>query len=71
MQIHKIDWCEGGMQLVDMANTNVGDHELTPIMKYIMVRLENWDITTLQEGWHNTGSSMEQELYMTGIDLVE
>ena len=38
---HKIDWYEGGLQLVDMANTNVGDHGLTPRIKYIMVRLEN------------------------------
>ena len=29
------------MKLADMANKNVGDHDLTPKMKYIMVRLDN------------------------------
>ena len=39
--IHKIDWCEGGLQLSDIATNNVGEHDLTPRMKYIMVRLDN------------------------------
>ena len=37
----KIDWCEGGLQLAVIDTKNVGDHDLTPSMKYIMVRLEN------------------------------
>ena len=41
-KMHKIDWCEGGLQLVDIATKNVGEHDLTPRMKYIMVRLYNW-----------------------------
>ena len=40
-KMHKIDWCEVGMQLADIATNNVGDTDLTPRMKYIMVRLEN------------------------------
>ena len=36
-----IDWCEGGLQLEDISNNNVCEHDLTPRMKYIMVRLEN------------------------------
>ena len=36
-----IDWCGRGMQLVDIATNNVGDHDLTPRMKYIMVRIDN------------------------------
>ena len=40
-QIHNIDWCEGGLQLADVATNNVGDHYLTLRMKYIMVRLDN------------------------------
>ena len=40
-KIHKIDWCEGGLQLADIATKNVGEHDLTPIMKYVMVRLGN------------------------------
>ena len=39
--MHKIDWCEGGMQLSDIATNNVGENDLYPRMKYIMVRLEN------------------------------
>ena len=49
--MHKIDWCEGGMQLTDIATKNVGEHDLTPRMKYIMVRIDNWDRTLVKEGW--------------------
>ena len=38
---HKIDQCEGGLQLEDIDTNNVGENDLTPRMKYIMVRLEN------------------------------
>ena len=40
-KMHKNDWCEGGLQLSDIANRNIGEHDLTPRMKYIMVRLDN------------------------------
>ena len=50
-KIHKIDWCEGGLQLEDIGTKNVSEPDLTPRMKYIMVILENWDITLVQEGW--------------------
>ena len=40
-KIHKIDWCHGGLKLSDIATKNVGEHDLTPRMKYIMVRLDN------------------------------
>ena len=37
-----IDWCEGGMQLVDIDTNNVVDDDFfNPRMKYIMVRLDN------------------------------
>ena len=39
--MHKIDWCEVGMQLADIGTKNVGEPDLTLRMKYIMVRLEN------------------------------
>ena len=39
-KIHKIDWREGGMQLADIATKNIDEPDLTPRMKYIMVRLE-------------------------------
>ena len=40
-KIHKIDWCEEGLQFADIGNKNVGEPDLTPRMKYIMVRLDN------------------------------
>ena len=39
--MHKIDWCEGGIQLADISTKNAGEHDLTPRMKYIMVRFDN------------------------------
>ena len=54
-KIHKIDWCEGGLQLAYIVTNNVGEPDLTSRMKYIMVRLYNWDRTLAQEGWQNTG----------------
>ena len=38
--MHKIDWCEVVLQLADIDTKNVGENDLTPIMKYIMVILE-------------------------------
>ena len=38
--MHKILWCEEGLYLADIATKNVGEHDLNPRMKYIMVRLE-------------------------------
>ena len=40
-KMHKIDWCEGGMQLADIGTKNVSEPDLTPRMKYIMVGIEN------------------------------
>ena len=40
-KMHKIDWCEVGLQLADIATNNVGEHDLTPRMKYMIVRLHN------------------------------
>ena len=41
IKMHKIDWCEGGLQLADIDTKNVIEPDLAPRMKYIMVRLEN------------------------------
>ena len=38
---HKIYWCEGGLQLADIGTNNVSEPDLTPRIKYIMLRLEN------------------------------
>ena len=54
-KMKNIDWCEGGLQLADIATDNMGENDLTPRIKYIIVRLENWYRTLIQEGWQNTG----------------
>ena len=38
--MHKIDWCEGGLQLADVATKNFGETDLNPRMKYVMVRVD-------------------------------
>ena len=38
-KIHKIDWCEEGMQLVDISTSNIGENDLNNRMRYIMVRI--------------------------------
>ena len=40
-KMHKIDWCEGGLKLADIDTKNVGEYDLTPSIKYIMVILDN------------------------------
>ena len=40
-KMHKIDWCEGGLKLADIGTNNVSESDLTPRMKYIILRLEN------------------------------
>ena len=40
-KINEIDWCEGVLQLAYIATKNVGENDLNPIIKYIMVRLDN------------------------------
>ena len=39
--MHKIDFCEGDMQLVGVVTKNVGENNLNHRMKYIMVSLDN------------------------------
>ena len=39
--MHKIDWCEGGLQLEDIAPKKSGDNNLNTRMGYIMVGLDN------------------------------
>ena len=40
-KMHKIEWWEGGLQLSDIGTKNVSEPDLTPRMKYMMVRLDN------------------------------
>ena len=40
-KMHKIVWCEGGLQLAYIATKNVYEHNLTPRMTYIMVIIDN------------------------------
>ena len=41
LKMHKIDWCEGGLQLADIATKNAIESDLNPRMKYIIMRLDN------------------------------
>ena len=54
-KMHNIDWCEGSLKLAHITTKNVGENDLNLRIKYIMVRLENWEITLEQEGWQDTG----------------
>ena len=40
-KMHKIEWCEGVLQLADIATKNDGKNDLNTTMKYKMVRLDN------------------------------
>ena len=44
-KIHKIEWCEGGLQLAYIETKNVVDYDLNIRMKYITLRLEKLDTT--------------------------
>ena len=39
-KMHKIYFCEGGLQMADIGSKNGSEPDLTRSMKYIMVRLE-------------------------------
>ena len=39
--MHKIDRCEGGLQLADIGTNDLSELGLTQRIKYIMVRIEN------------------------------
>ena len=47
-KMHKIYWFEVGLQLADIAAKNVGENDLNPGMKYIMVKIDNWYRTLVQ-----------------------
>ena len=40
-KMHKIEWCEGGLQLVNIETKNVDENDFNFRTKYITVRLEN------------------------------
>ena len=40
-KMDKIEWCEGGLQLAYIGTKNVSKPDLTPRMKYNMVRLDS------------------------------
>ena len=54
-KIHKIDWCEGGIQLIGIATKNFDENYLNTIMKYTMVRIGRWERTLVQEWWYDIG----------------
>ena len=69
-KMHKIDWCEGGLQLADIATNNVGENDLNPRMKYIMERIDNWKRKLVQDGFHDTKYSVEQEFCINRLDWI-
>ena len=62
--MHKIDWCEGGLQLAEIVTKNGSEPDLTPRMKYIMVRIENETEHLFKRGYRIQGYFTEQELCM-------
>ena len=60
-KMHKIDWCEGGLQLADIGTKNLSETDLTPRMKYIMVRLENLRQNTCTRGGDRVQDSHEEQ----------
>ena len=40
-KMHKIYWCGGGLKLAEIATKNVGENDLNPRIKYIIVKLDN------------------------------
>ena len=44
-KMHTIDWCERGLKLAEIATNYAGEHDLTPRIKYIILRLDNQDRT--------------------------
>ena len=40
-KMHKIEWCEGGLQLENIATKNVGENDLNTRMRYIMFMVDN------------------------------
>ena len=49
-KMNKIDWCEEGLKLADIATNHFGENDLNPRMKYIMVKLDNRDGTLVKYG---------------------
>ena len=49
-KMHNIDCCEGDVKLSYIYTNNVGEHDVIPRKKYIMLILDNLDRTLLQEG---------------------
>ena len=59
-KMNEIEWCEGGLKLAEIATKNIGETDLNPRMKYIMVRLDNLKNTCTRGGGQDTGYYMEQ-----------
>ena len=49
-KLHKIDWYEGGLKLIDTATKSFGENDLNHRIKYIMARLEKLYRTLVKEG---------------------
>ena len=59
-------WCEGSLQLEDIGTKNVSEPDLTPRMKYIMVRLE-----TETEHFYKKGDRIHDSLWKNSSVLLD
>ena len=50
--MHKIYWCEVGLQLAEIGTKNVGEPDLTPRTKYIVVRLYKCSVSVVKYYHH-------------------
>ena len=66
--MHTIDWCEGGLKLADIGTKNVSEPDLTPRMKYIIVRLKTDTEHLCKRSDRIQRYSMEQEFCMSRLD---
>ena len=49
-KVQNIDWCGGVQQLEDISTKNIGERDLTALIKYIMVIIDNCNRTFVHEG---------------------
>ena len=69
-KIHKIDWCEEGLQSEDIATKNVYEHDLTNRIKYIMVSVAYMDIYIFICGCGFLYEDVDQYVYLYDNNIV-
>ena len=62
-KMHKIEWCERGLQLEDIATENVGENDFNSRMKYNIVRLD------IPENTCTIGATGERRVFGTRCSI--